>query len=51
MKVEKNNLKSVLIDFLRFGIWQIQNDKCNYEQMRSYTQLWQRRRKQRTPHR
>ena len=26
MKVEKNNLKSVLIDFLRFGIWQIQND-------------------------
>lgn len=35
MKVEKNNLKSVLIDFLRFGIWQIQNDKCTYEQMRS----------------
>lgn len=31
MKVEKNNLKSVLIDFLRFGIWQIQNDKCTYE--------------------
>lgn len=35
MKVENTNLKSVLIDFLRFGIWQIQNDKCTYEQMRS----------------
>lgn len=35
MKVTDSNIKGVLLDFLRFSIYQVENDKCSFEQMKS----------------